>query len=110
MRPDIGPHYFELFWTRISPTDGLRSRCSPASSSAAINRSRPSRRILAHAAASLWASVNRESSLEERERARQKVRLLQNTAFDQLVTEQLSADESFQIFITLSKDVLEQLQ
>jgi hypothetical protein len=38
------------------------------------------------------------------------VRLLQNTAFDQLVTEQLSADESFQIFITLSKDVLEQLQ
>jgi TRAP-type uncharacterized transport system substrate-binding protein len=55
-------------------------------------------------------SVNLESSSEERERARQKVRQLQNTAFDQLVTEQLSADESFQIFITLSNDVLRQLQ
>jgi hypothetical protein len=54
-------------------------------------------------------SVNRDSSSEEREQARQKVRELQNSAFDQLVTEQLAADESFQIFVTLSKDVLEQL-
>ena len=54
-------------------------------------------------------SVNSNSSTAEREQARQKVRELQNTAFDQLVTEQLSADESFQIFITLSNDVLRQL-
>lgn len=55
-------------------------------------------------------SVNRESSSADRERARQQIRALQSTAFDQLVAEQLSADESFQIFITLSNDVLQQLE
>jgi len=55
-------------------------------------------------------SVSLESSPADRARARQQLRELQQTAFDQLIAEQLSADESFQIFITLSKDVLEQLQ
>lgn len=55
-------------------------------------------------------SVNHESSPEDRDQARQRLRELQQAAFDQLIAEQLSGDESFQIFITLSKDALEQLQ
>ncbi len=55
-------------------------------------------------------SVNHESSRADRDRARQQLHELQQAAFDQLIAEQLSADESFQIFITLSKDALEQLQ
>ena len=38
-----------------------------------------------------------------------KIRELQNEAFDLLVDEKLAADESFRIFITLSNDVLRQL-
>jgi hypothetical protein len=38
------------------------------------------------------------------------VRKLQSEAFDLLVDEKLSADESFRIFITLSNDVLRQLE
>jgi len=38
-----------------------------------------------------------------------KIRELQNEAFEQLVDEKLAADESFRIFITLSNDVLRQL-
>ncbi|MDH4124311.1 MAG: hypothetical protein OEW64_02590 [Gammaproteobacteria bacterium] len=55
-------------------------------------------------------SVTAESSAADRARARQQLCELQQTAFDQLIAEQLAADESFQIFITLSNDVLEQLQ
>ena len=39
----------------------------------------------------------------------EKIRELQNEAFDLLVHEKLAADESFRIFITLSNDVLRQL-
>jgi TRAP-type uncharacterized transport system substrate-binding protein len=38
-----------------------------------------------------------------------KVRELQDDAFDQLVDEKLAADESFRIFITLSNDILAQI-
>jgi len=39
-----------------------------------------------------------------------RARDLQNDAFDQLVHEKLAADESFRIFITLSNDVLAQIE
>ena len=55
-------------------------------------------------------SFDDNSSQEERDQAGVKITELQNTAFDQLVDEKLSADESFQIFITLSNDVLRQLK
>jgi TRAP-type uncharacterized transport system substrate-binding protein len=45
----------------------------------------------------------------DRRRAIANVRELQNEAFDLLADEKLAADESFQIFITLSNDVLRQL-
>ena len=49
------------------------------------------------------------TGLNERKRVIAEVRQLQNEAFDLLVDEKLSADESFRIFITLSNDVLRQL-
>jgi len=49
------------------------------------------------------------ADLSERLRIIGEVRQLQNEAFDLLVDEKLSADESFRIFITLSNDVLRQL-
>ncbi len=45
----------------------------------------------------------------ERDEASQKIRSLQDKAFEMLVDEKLSADESFRIFISLSNDVLRQL-
>jgi len=45
----------------------------------------------------------------DRRRAIANVRELQNEAFDLLADEKLAADESFQIFITLSNDVMRQL-
>ena len=54
-------------------------------------------------------SVTSDSSGDERNAAIEKIRTLQNTAFEMLVDEKLAADESFRIFITLSNDVLEQL-
>ena len=54
-------------------------------------------------------SVTSDSSGDERNAAIDKIRTLQNTAFEMLVDEKLAADESFRIFITLSNDVLEQL-
>jgi len=54
-------------------------------------------------------SVNSDSSQEEITQACAAVRALQNNAFDLLVDEKLAADESFRIFITLSNDVLRQL-
>jgi hypothetical protein len=38
-----------------------------------------------------------------------KIRKLQNKAFEMLVDEELAADESFRIFVTLSNDLLQQL-
>jgi len=58
-----------------------------------------------------FAILNEHCSQDqtELEQAIAQVRELQNEAFDQLVNEKLGADESFQIFITLSNDVLRQL-
>ena len=47
---------------------------------------------------------------EERQEALSKVRGLQDEAFDLLVHEKLAADESFVIFMTLSNEVLHQLE
>jgi hypothetical protein len=57
----------------------------------------------------LGRSVTDSSSAEERQRVFNEVRDLQDAAFDLLVDEKLSADESFRIFITLSDDVLRRL-
>jgi len=57
----------------------------------------------------LRRSVTDSTGPEELAQVAQQVRNLQNTAFDLLVDEKLSADESFRIFITLSNDVLRQL-
>jgi len=57
----------------------------------------------------LRRSITDLSSAEERQRVIDQVRELQSEAFDLLIAEKLSADESFQIFITLSNDVLQQL-
>jgi len=54
-------------------------------------------------------SVTDASAPGDRLAAIDRLRALQDTAFRQLVGEKLSADESFQIFITLSNDILEQL-
>ncbi len=55
-------------------------------------------------------SISGSSTVDERALATEKVKRLKDTAFDQLVNEKLSADESFRIFITLSNDVLSQLK
>lgn len=57
----------------------------------------------------LRRSVTDISSAEDRQRAINQVRELQSEAFDLLIDEKLSADESFQIFITLSNDVLQEI-
>ena len=57
----------------------------------------------------LRRSITERSSVEERQRVISQVRDLQSEAFDLLIAEKLSADESFQIFIALSNDVLQQL-
>lgn len=54
-------------------------------------------------------SVTVNSSDDERRDVIARIRELQNTAFELLVDEKLAADESFRIFITLSNDVLGQL-
>lgn len=54
-------------------------------------------------------SVKDSTDPAARQQAIEKVRDLQNEAFDLLVDEKLAADESFRIFITLSNDVLQQL-
>ena len=57
----------------------------------------------------LRRSITERSSVEERQRVISQVRDLQSEAFDLLIAEKLSADESFQIFIALSNDVMQQL-
>jgi TRAP-type uncharacterized transport system substrate-binding protein len=54
-------------------------------------------------------SVSDASTPDERTAAAQKIRALQAKAFEMLVDEQLAADESFRIFISLSNDVLQEL-
>ncbi len=55
------------------------------------------------------SSLDETSSSEERSAAAKKIRDLQNTAFEMLIDEKLSADESFRIFISLSNDALRDL-
>lgn len=47
---------------------------------------------------------------DERKALTKEMKSLQDKAFEELVDEKLAADESFRIFITLSNDVLRQLQ
>ena len=49
------------------------------------------------------------TDIAERREAIDKLRQLQGEAFAQLVEEKLAADESFRIFITLSNDIVQQL-
>ena len=58
----------------------------------------------------LRKSVLQSSSEEERQSAARQIRELQEKAFELLVDEKLAADESFRIFITLSNDVLADLE
>ena len=58
----------------------------------------------------LRKSVLQSSSEEERQSAARQIRGLQEKAFELLVDEKLAADESFRIFITLSNDVLADLE
>ena len=53
--------------------------------------------------------INDSSNDNELSELAIKVRELQDDAFDQLVDEKLAADESFRIFITLSNDILAQI-
>ena len=55
-------------------------------------------------------SINERSSVTEREAAIEKVKELQNRAFEMLISEKLAADESFRIFVTLSNDIIAQLK
>jgi TRAP-type uncharacterized transport system substrate-binding protein len=54
-------------------------------------------------------SISERSSAAEKAVAVEKVRKLQNEAFDMLIREKLAADESFRIFVTLSNDIVAQL-
>ncbi len=55
-------------------------------------------------------SINERSSAAERAVAVERVRGLQNKAFDMLMREKLAADDSFRIFVTLSNDIVAQLK
>ncbi len=55
-------------------------------------------------------SVPDEAGMTERKAAVQKIHELQTEAFEMLAAEKLAADESFQIFITLSNDVIRQIK
>jgi TRAP-type uncharacterized transport system substrate-binding protein len=55
-------------------------------------------------------SIGDRSSAAERAAAIERVRALQNEAFDMLIREKLAADDSFRIFVTLSNDIIAQLE
>jgi hypothetical protein len=55
-------------------------------------------------------SIDERSPAAERAAAVERVRTLQNRAFDMLMNEKLAADESFRIFVTLSNDIIAQLK
>ncbi len=54
-------------------------------------------------------TVGDQATDDERAEASEKIKALQNRAFEMLVDEKLSADESFRIFISLSGDALRDL-
>jgi len=54
-------------------------------------------------------TVGDQATDHERAEASKKIKALQNKAFEMLVDEKLSADESFRIFISLSSDALRDL-
>ena len=54
-------------------------------------------------------SVSGSTSSDERTAATQKIKKLQTKAFEMLVDEKLAADESFRIFVSLSNDVLHEI-
>jgi len=58
---------------------------------------------------SIRSALGDSSSRDEQAAAAQKIKALQNKAFELLVDEKLSADESFRIFISLSNDALRDL-
>ena len=58
----------------------------------------------------LSRSADDTTDAAELQKIIEEVRGLQSTAFDLLVDEKLAADDSFRIFITLSNDVLRQLE
>lgn len=60
-------------------------------------------------AIALQRSIDERTSEDDREQIASEIRGLQTQAFDLLIDEKLAADESFRIFITLSNDVLRQL-
>jgi len=62
------------------------------------------------AAIEIRDSISDTSNDDDCSQAIDKIRDLQNDAFDQLVHEKLAADESFRIFITLSNDILAQIE
>jgi hypothetical protein len=47
--------------------------------------------------------------MDQRRDAISRLRALQTEAFEMLVDEKLAADESFRIFITLSNDIIKEL-
>lgn len=61
------------------------------------------------AAIEIRNSISQSSTIDEMTLAAEKLRELQDFAFEQLVDEKLAPDESFRIFITLSNDILEQI-
>lgn len=56
------------------------------------------------------SALGDSSSDDDRTAAARKIRDLQNTAFEMLIDEKLSADESFRIFLSLSNDALRDLE
>ncbi len=60
-------------------------------------------------AIALQRSIDEQTSEDDRQRIASEIRDLQTQAFDLLIDEKLAADDSFRIFITLSNDVLRQL-
>jgi TRAP-type uncharacterized transport system substrate-binding protein len=62
------------------------------------------------AAITIRNSIDKTSTAADRQEKAEEIRSLQTRAFDLLVDEKLAADESFQIFITLSNNVLQQLR
>jgi TRAP-type uncharacterized transport system substrate-binding protein len=54
-------------------------------------------------------AVGDQATDDERAEASEEIKALQNKAFEMLVDEKLSADESFRIFISLSSDALRDL-
>jgi hypothetical protein len=74
------------------------------------NRRRKNRIDRFYAAAlNIRNSIDKLASDSARHTAINELRKLQDEAFELLVTEKLAADESFRIFITLSNDIVQQI-